>query len=50
VLADDGAPLYTDTMHMRPRYSRAAASYLSQTITSDPVVAASDVAPRGARR
>jgi peptidoglycan/LPS O-acetylase OafA/YrhL len=50
VLAADGAPLYTDTMHMRPRYSRAAASYLSQTITSDPVVAASDGAPGGAQR
>jgi peptidoglycan/LPS O-acetylase OafA/YrhL len=47
VLAADGAPLYTDTMHMRPRYSRAAASYLSQTITSDPVVAVSASARRG---
>ncbi|WP_273028363.1 acyltransferase family protein [Massilia timonae] len=33
VLGADGAPAYTDTMHMRPSYSRSAAQYLTQTIT-----------------
>lgn len=33
VVGTDGAPAYTDTMHMRPSYSRSAAQYLTQTIT-----------------
>jgi hypothetical protein len=33
VLGADGAPVYTDTMHMRPAYSRIAAHYLTQTIS-----------------
>jgi peptidoglycan/LPS O-acetylase OafA/YrhL len=41
VLDADGTPVYTDTMHMRPRYSRAAAGYLSRTIMAEPVLAAS---------
>ncbi|NHZ79428.1 acyltransferase family protein [Massilia sp. CCM 8695] len=32
VLDDAGAPLYTDTIHMRPAYSRRAASFLDPTI------------------
>lgn len=33
VLGADGAPAYTDTMHMRPSYSRFAARYLTPTIS-----------------
>jgi len=32
VLGADGTPAYSDTMHMRPRYSRVAASFLEPTI------------------
>jgi len=32
VLDADGAPLYTDGIHMRPRYVRRAAGFLQQTI------------------
>ncbi len=32
VLDDDGTPVYTDGIHMRPRYVRRAAGYLQQTI------------------
>jgi hypothetical protein len=32
VLDADGTPLYTDGIHMRPRYVRRAAGYLQQTI------------------
>lgn len=32
VLGDDGTPAYSDTMHMRPRYSRVAAGFLEPTI------------------
>jgi peptidoglycan/LPS O-acetylase OafA/YrhL len=32
VLDDSGAPLYTDTIHMRPAYSRRAASFLDPTM------------------
>ncbi|TFW34549.1 acyltransferase family protein [Massilia horti] len=39
VLGPDGAPVYTDTMHMRPAYSRAAAGYLARTIAREPAVA-----------
>jgi peptidoglycan/LPS O-acetylase OafA/YrhL len=39
VLGADGAPVYTDTMHMRPGYSRSMAGYLGRTIVRDPVVA-----------
>jgi peptidoglycan/LPS O-acetylase OafA/YrhL len=39
VLDADGAPVYTDTMHMRPAYSRLAAGYLARTIAAEPVVA-----------
>lgn len=35
VLGADGTPAYTDTMHMRPAYSRFAARYLTRTITPD---------------
>nr|WP_307728049.1 SGNH hydrolase domain-containing protein [Massilia terrae] len=34
VLGPDGAPVYTDTMHMRPGYSRSAAQYLIRTISA----------------
>ncbi|MDB5756566.1 MAG: acyltransferase [Massilia sp.] len=34
VLGADGTPAYTDTMHMRPAYSRSAAGYLIQTISA----------------
>jgi peptidoglycan/LPS O-acetylase OafA/YrhL len=50
VLDTDGTPVYTDTMHMRPRYSRSAAGYLSRTIASDQVVAVSAAAPGGGTR
>jgi hypothetical protein len=50
VLDADGTPVYTDTMHMRPHYSRSAASYLSRTIASEPVLAASDAATGGQKR
>lgn len=33
VVGADGTPVYTDTMHMRPSYSRSAAQYLTQTIS-----------------
>lgn len=33
VLGPDGAPVYTDTMHMRPAYSRSAATYLTPTMS-----------------
>lgn len=33
VVGADGTPVYTDTMHMRPTYSRSAAQYLTRTIT-----------------
>jgi hypothetical protein len=33
VLGADGAPIYTDSMHMRPAFSRIAARYLTQTIS-----------------
>lgn len=36
VLGDDGAPLYTDGIHMRPSYTRRAAVFLDQTITPMP--------------
>jgi len=32
-LDDSGAPLYTDSIHMRPAYSRRAAVYLDQTVS-----------------
>ncbi|NHZ40067.1 acyltransferase family protein [Massilia aquatica] len=32
VLDEHGAPLYTDSIHMRPDYSRRAASFLDQTM------------------
>jgi hypothetical protein len=34
VLAADGAPLYTDSIHMRPVYTRKVAHFLDQTITA----------------
>jgi hypothetical protein len=40
VLGPDGAPVYTDSMHMRPGFSRAAAGYLERTLAREPVVAA----------
>ncbi|MCE3606104.1 acyltransferase [Massilia sp. P8910] len=36
VLDDSGAPLYTDTIHMRPAYSRRAASFLDPTMLRAP--------------
>jgi peptidoglycan/LPS O-acetylase OafA/YrhL len=33
VVAADGAPLYTDSIHMRPVYTRKVAHFLDQTIT-----------------
>lgn len=36
VRGGDGAPLYTDGMHMRPSYTRSAATFLDQTITAVP--------------
>lgn len=35
-LGTDGAPLYTDGIHMRPSYTRSAAAFLDQTITAAP--------------
>jgi hypothetical protein len=35
VLGNDGAPVYTDTMHMRPAYSRIAAHYLTRTLAKN---------------
>lgn len=32
VLDHDGTPVYTDSMHMRPKYSRSAAGYLMETL------------------
>jgi peptidoglycan/LPS O-acetylase OafA/YrhL len=40
VLDAAGAPVYTDTMHMRPAYSRAAAGYLGPTLSPAPTSAA----------
>jgi peptidoglycan/LPS O-acetylase OafA/YrhL len=34
VVAADGAPLYTDSIHMRPVYTRKVAHFLDQTITA----------------
>jgi peptidoglycan/LPS O-acetylase OafA/YrhL len=39
VLGPDGAPVYTDSMHMRPGFSRAAAGYLGRTLAREPVMA-----------
>ena len=36
VLDAQGAPLYTDSVHMRPAYSRRAASFLDQTLLPAP--------------
>ncbi|NHZ62863.1 acyltransferase family protein [Massilia genomosp. 1] len=39
VLDESGAPLYTDTIHMRPAYSRRAASFLDPTMLRGPAPA-----------
>ena len=36
VLDATGVPLYTDSVHMRPRYARAAATFLDQTMLAAP--------------
>ncbi len=33
VLDEQGSPLYTDTVHLRPSYARRAATFLDQTMT-----------------
>ncbi len=44
VLDDNGAPLYTDSIHMRPDYSRRAASFLDQTMLNGPADASAQSA------
>lgn len=38
VLDEAGAPVYTDSVHMRPAYSRRAASFLDQTLERRPAL------------
>ncbi|RSZ55584.1 acyltransferase [Massilia atriviolacea] len=44
VLDDSGAPVYTDSIHMRPAYSRRAASFLDPTMLRAPAAPTASVA------
>lgn len=46
VLDAQGVPLYTDSVHMRPEYSRRAAAYLEPTILAPAAAAASQLKPK----
>ncbi|MDQ1817451.1 acyltransferase family protein [Massilia sp. CCM 9210] len=45
VLDETGSPLYTDTIHMRPAYSRRAASFLDPAIVRAPAGASAVTQP-----